>query len=109
MTIRDYAPADLPALQIVRAAAFAPVFAAFRAIVGAEIAAAALASAEAEQAGLLQSLCIPNADRRMLTVALVSRRSAPAATRATPRPAAPTRRRASARRSRRSISTSCSR
>lgn len=57
--IRAFAPADLPALQAIRAAAFAPVFASFRAIVGPGIAAAAFSRAEDEQAALLDRLCAP--------------------------------------------------
>ena len=57
--IRPYAPADLLALQAVRAVAFAPVFASFRNIVGAEIAALGLTTAEQEQAGLLDSIAKP--------------------------------------------------
>jgi GNAT superfamily N-acetyltransferase len=51
--IRAYAPSDLPILQTIRAAAFAPVFASFRAIVGPEVASLGLATAEQEQADLL--------------------------------------------------------
>lgn len=58
--IRTYAPADLPALQAVRAAAFAPVFASFRNIVGPEIAALGLTTAEQEQADLLDSIAKPD-------------------------------------------------
>jgi len=58
--IRPYAPADLPALQAVRAAAFAPVFASFRNIVGPEIAALGLTTAEQEQADLLNSIAKPD-------------------------------------------------
>jgi ribosomal protein S18 acetylase RimI-like enzyme len=58
--IRAYAPADLPALQAVRAAAFAPVFASFRNIVGPEIAALGLTTAEQEQADLLDSIAKPD-------------------------------------------------
>ncbi len=58
--IRAYAPADLPALQAVRAAAFAPVFASFRNIVGTEIAALGLVTAEQEQADLLDSIAKPD-------------------------------------------------
>lgn len=57
--IRAYAPSDLPTLQTIRAAAFAPVFASFRAIVGPEIAALGLATAETEQADLLDSIAKP--------------------------------------------------
>lgn len=56
-SIRSFATADLPALHAIRAAAFAPVFASFRAIVGPEIAALGLATAEAEQGQLLDSIC----------------------------------------------------
>ncbi len=58
--IRAYAPADLPALQTIRAAAFAPVFASFRAIVGPEIATLGLATAEREQADLLNAIAKPD-------------------------------------------------
>jgi ribosomal protein S18 acetylase RimI-like enzyme len=58
--IRTYAPADLPALQAVRAAAFAPVFASFRNIVGPEIAALGLTTSEQEQADLLDSIAKPD-------------------------------------------------
>ncbi len=58
--IRTYAPADLPALQTIRAAAFAPVFTSFRAIVGPEIAALGLVSAEAEQDQLLAAIAAPD-------------------------------------------------
>lgn len=55
--IRPFAPADLPRLHEVREAAFAPVFASFRALVGEEIASVALANAEPEQAAHLDELC----------------------------------------------------
>ena len=58
--IRAYAPSDLPLLQSIRAAAFAPVFASFRAIVGPEIAALGLATAETEQAALLNAIAKPD-------------------------------------------------
>lgn len=58
--IRTYAPADLPALQAVRAAAFTPVFASFRCIVGPEIAALGLTTAEKEQADLLDAIAKPD-------------------------------------------------
>jgi ribosomal protein S18 acetylase RimI-like enzyme len=60
--IRAYAPADLPGLHAIRAAAFAPVFASFRSIVGPEIAALGLANAEQEQAGLLDAIVKPDSD-----------------------------------------------
>lgn len=58
--IRTYAPADLPALQALRAAAFAPVFASFCNIVGPEIAALGLTTAEQEQADLLDAIAKPD-------------------------------------------------
>lgn len=56
MDIRRVEPADLPALQAIRAAAFAPVFQSFREIVGAEIAPIAFAKAEAAQAAFLDQI-----------------------------------------------------
>jgi ribosomal protein S18 acetylase RimI-like enzyme len=58
--IRAYAPSDLPTLHAIRAAAFAPVFASFRAIVGQDIAALGLATAEQEQADLLDAIAKPD-------------------------------------------------
>jgi ribosomal protein S18 acetylase RimI-like enzyme len=57
--IRPYAALDLPALHAIRAAAFAPVFASFRNIVGPEIAQLGLAHAEKEQADLLDAIVRP--------------------------------------------------
>ncbi len=62
-TIRAFQAGDEAALQAVRAAAFAPVFASFREIVGPEIAAKALTGAEAEQEALLRTLCAESADK----------------------------------------------
>ena len=58
--IRAYAPSDLPTLHAIRAAAFAPVFASFRSIVGPEIAALGLATAEQEQRDLLDAIASPD-------------------------------------------------
>ena len=58
--IRAYAPSDLSSLQAIRAAAFAPVFASFRSIVGPDIAALGLATAEQEQADLLATIAKPD-------------------------------------------------
>lgn len=58
--IRAYATADLPALQAIRQAAFAPVFQSFRAITGPDIAAIAFATADEEQARLLADICAAN-------------------------------------------------
>lgn len=57
LTIRSFAPDDLPALQQIRQAAFGPVFQSFREIVGERISALGLADAEAEQAQHLDDLC----------------------------------------------------
>ncbi|MCG8466588.1 MAG: GNAT family N-acetyltransferase [Gemmatimonadetes bacterium] len=54
--IREAHDADLDHLQAVRAAAFAPVFASFRSILGDEIADVAQARADEEQADYLASL-----------------------------------------------------
>jgi len=68
--IRTYAPADLPALHTVRAAAFAPVFASFRNIVGTEIAALGLANAEQEQADLLEAIARPDSGHTIAVAAV---------------------------------------
>lgn len=57
VAIRPFEPGDLPALQRIRRAAFAPVFASFRDIVGADVGAVAFAHADAEQAALLDAIC----------------------------------------------------
>lgn len=66
--IRAYAPADLPTLHVIRAAAFAPVFASFRAIVGPEIAALGLTTAEQEQADLLDAIARPDSGHAIAVV-----------------------------------------
>lgn len=66
IAVRPFAEDDLPALQRIRAAAFAPVFASFRALLGQSIADSALAGAEAEQAALLDALCDAHPDRVVL-------------------------------------------
>ena len=73
VSIRTFAPADLPALQAIRAAAFAPVFRGFREAVGPEIAAIMLADAEADQARHLDELCAESAPWRMLVAELDGR------------------------------------
>ncbi len=70
-TLRAFAPGDEPALQNVRAAAFAPIFDGFRAAVGNEIFESALKDDEKEQAELLDTLCRESADK--LFVAEVER------------------------------------
>lgn len=64
--VRPFTAADLPAMQAVRAAAFAPVFRSFRDIVGPQVAAVALARAEEEQAALLERLCAPDSGQAVL-------------------------------------------
>lgn len=66
--IRAYAPSDLPSLQTIRAAAFAPVFASFRSIVGPEIAALGLTTAEKEQADLLDTIAKPDSGHGVAVV-----------------------------------------
>jgi GNAT superfamily N-acetyltransferase len=69
-SIRPFQPDDLPALQRVRQAAFAPVFQSFRDIVGEQIAALALADADAEQAKLLDDVCAADSGHQVLVVTL---------------------------------------
>jgi len=59
LSIRPFDASDLPRLHEIREAAFRPVFRSFRDIVGEEIAGAAFAAAEAEQAAHLDDLCKP--------------------------------------------------
>lgn len=69
-SIRPFEPRDLAALQRIRAAAFAPVFRSFRAIVGTEIAAIAFSDADAEQAKLLEGICAAGSGHHVLVVGL---------------------------------------
>lgn len=55
----------MPRLQVIRAAAFRPVFASFRDMVGDEISAFAFETAEAEQETLLNDLCKPDANEKV--------------------------------------------
>lgn len=66
--IRPFASADLPRLQDIREAAFAPVFASFRKLVGEAIAPIAFAEAEKEQADLLDKYCAPDSDREVYVI-----------------------------------------
>lgn len=66
--IRPFEPRDLPRLHEIRAAAFAPVFASFRSLVGDRIAPVAFGAAEAEQGALLDSICAPNSGKEMYVV-----------------------------------------
>jgi len=69
-SIRLFVPEDLPALQRVRTAAFAPVFRSFREIVGEAIAAIAFTGADAEQAKLLDGICAASSRHRVLVVSI---------------------------------------
>ena len=69
VTIRPFTPADADQLETIRAHAFAPVFASFRALVGNDVASVALANAEKEQQALLESLCAQTADTTVLVAA----------------------------------------
>ncbi|MGZ8349434.1 MAG: N-acetyltransferase family protein [Allosphingosinicella sp.] len=64
--LRPFHPDDLPALQKIRAAAFAPVFASFRELVGSELGDIAFARSDAEQSVLLETLCAPGSSNEML-------------------------------------------
>jgi ribosomal protein S18 acetylase RimI-like enzyme len=68
--MRPFRPGDLPAMQRVREAAFGPVFRSFRAILGEEIAALALACADAEQARLLDGICAAASGHHVLVAAI---------------------------------------
>ena len=68
--IRPFKPGDLPAMQRVRQAAFAPVFRSFRTIVGEEIAALAFADADAEQAKLLDAICAAGSGHHVLVATI---------------------------------------
>jgi ribosomal protein S18 acetylase RimI-like enzyme len=67
--IRAFEPADLPVLQRIRAAAFAPVFASFRMIVGPEVAELAFTQADQEQSKLLDDICAADSGHHVLVVA----------------------------------------
>jgi ribosomal protein S18 acetylase RimI-like enzyme len=68
--IRPFKPGDLPALQRIRRAAFAPVFRSFAEIVGTPIADIAFAEADAEQARLLDSICTSGSGHHLWVVTL---------------------------------------
>ncbi len=68
--IRPFRSSDLDELQQIRELAFAPVFRSFRAIVGQDIAAVALASAEAEQAQLLAGMCAAGSSEQVFVAEL---------------------------------------
>lgn len=68
--IRPSEPDDLPILQQIREAAFAPVFRSFVDIVGEPIAAIAFARADAEQAKLLDDICRTGSGHQVLVATL---------------------------------------
>lgn len=70
LVIRAFDPADFPHLDEIRRLAFEPVFASFRRIVGPDIAEVAFATAEAEQAAHLKSLCDADSPARVFVAAL---------------------------------------
>lgn len=67
--VRQGTPDDLVVLDAIRAAAFAPVFASLRALVGPTIASVAFRDAEREQQNLLRDLLAPG-ERRLMLVAV---------------------------------------
>jgi ribosomal protein S18 acetylase RimI-like enzyme len=73
LNLRAFEPDDLPTLQQVRAAAFAPIFDSFRKHVGPAIAAIALAQSEAEQARLLGTCCSAGSGQAILVATLDGR------------------------------------
>lgn len=73
LSFRPFQPGDLAELQRIRAAAFGPVFASFRQLVGADIAGVALRDAEAEQEALLDRIAAPGAADRIVVAVLGDR------------------------------------
>lgn len=67
--IRPFQADDRARLQAIRAAAYAPIFAAFHDAVGPAIADVAIAAAERAQADYLDRLCHGETDRRLYVVA----------------------------------------
>ncbi|MEM7022013.1 MAG: GNAT family N-acetyltransferase [Pseudomonadota bacterium] len=67
-SIRNLDTNDLPRLHEIREAAFEPVFASFRRIVGEKIATIALESAEREQAEHLDRICAADASHDVFVV-----------------------------------------
>jgi ribosomal protein S18 acetylase RimI-like enzyme len=65
MLIRPYLPADLPTLDAIRSAAFAPVVQSFRDILGPRMSALALTTAKAEQGDLFDTLCKPGSNHQV--------------------------------------------
>ncbi len=67
-SIRAFEPDDLSRLHKIREAAFAPVFASFRQIVGGAVATVAFATAEREQAELLDRICGAESEHEVMVV-----------------------------------------
>lgn len=57
LVIRPFVESDFDRVDAIRRAAFAPVFASFRSLVGPEVAAVALTTLEAEQEAHLRAIC----------------------------------------------------
>ena len=71
--IRPFIATDLPTLQDVRRAAFAPVFESFRAIMGEDIAQFAYADAEIDQGAHLDEMCRPGSGHDVYVATIASR------------------------------------
>jgi len=71
LTFREVEPADLPRLDEIRRAAFAPVFASFRSLVGLAIAPVALADEEEGQRRHFEEMCA-GGEAHQVYVALAS-------------------------------------
>lgn len=68
--IRPFDASDLPALHDVRHAAYRPVFASFRRLLGDAIAAVALVRAEEEQGALLDAICTAGSAHEVLVASV---------------------------------------
>ena len=71
--MRPFQTGDLPAMQEVRQAAFAPIFQSFRAIVGEQISVIAFTDADSEQAALLETLCEAGSPHQLFVTTLGDR------------------------------------
>lgn len=69
-SVRPFSAADSPRLHDIRSAAFVEIFRSFRAIIGSEIAAAAMHGAEDEQAALLDGFTGEDASKELLVACL---------------------------------------
>ena len=72
VSLRPFRAEDSPRLQQIREAAFRPGFRSFRNMVGEDISASAFATAEAEQATLLNDLCTPGASEEVFVAEMGS-------------------------------------